>query len=62
VINKSLPIDADARKERSASFAGYMYVLLPDACPLARVEWIIVSDQHVKSIKETSGTAGEASW
>jgi hypothetical protein len=48
-IEKPLLINGDVMEERKASFAGYMYVLLPGACSDAHVEWITASDQHVKS-------------
>ena len=53
MINKPLPINGDAMEERYASFAGDMYVLLAEAAD-AHIEWIIVSDQNVKSIEEKS--------
>ena len=49
VIDKPLLINGDAMEERNASFAGYSYVCWRKPAD-AHVEWIIASDQHVKSV------------
>jgi hypothetical protein len=33
-VIKPLLVNADAMEERNASFAGYMYVLLPELCTM----------------------------
>jgi hypothetical protein len=60
-IEKPLLINGDVMEERNASFWRLYVCIVAGRLSDAHVEWIIASDQHVKSIQKNIYTTGRAS-